>query len=249
MDRQRLQRGTYVHRAVHCLSWRFVRCPPCTANCSKLFHAPLSAAASDPQLHVAHYSVGACRTNFRNVLSADAHLCAPKYSGAIPSVYSGTVCNVRGRSRQHCSFPLRVVSRSSFVPLDVLEFRPAYAGHACVHLLRNSRGPTRQEARHRAQLCRISVCECRLRDVVCGARPGPEAGLVAVGAFQRTLWRSDCFPARLSRTEVAKPKSARRSALPAAVEHYCSEFLLGTLPLLPAGNHYPRAASAGGSRF
>src|SRR6202023_3134497 len=222
MDRQRLQRGTYVHRAVHCLSWRFVGRPPCAANCSKLFHAPLSAAASDPQLHVAHYSVGACGTNFRDVLSFDAHLRSPKYSCATPSVYSGTVCNVRGRSRQHCSFPLRLVSRSSFVPLDVLEFRPAHAGHACVHLLRNSRGSARQEARYRAQLCRISVCECRLRDVVCGARSGPEAGLVAVGTLQRTLWRSDCFLARLSHTEIAKPKSARRSALPSAVEHYGS---------------------------
>src|ERR1700719_3819839 len=169
MDRQRLQRGTYVHRGVHCLSWRFVRWPPFTANCSKLFHPPLSAAASDPQLHVAHYSVGACGTDFRDVLSFDAHFCASKYSSAIPPIHPGAVCDVRRRSGQHSAFPLWLVSRSSFVLLDVLEFRLSHTHHARVHLLWNSRCSARQKTRNHAQLCRISVCKCWLRDVVCGA--------------------------------------------------------------------------------
>src|ERR1700730_4152572 len=249
MDRDCLQSGAHVYRSIHGLCRWSAGCSPRSHDCRKWLHTTLPAASADPQLQPALCGIGACGADLRNVLSLNAHVRAAKYTGAISSFYLGTLRNVRGWCRQHRAFPLRLVPRSFVASLDVLEFRPADAGHALVHLLRNSRQSAGEEKRCRAQLRRIPLCERRICNVVCRARPGPEAGLVAVGAVQRTVfWRGD-FLARCIHSFSAKPKSARRPATSAAMEYDSSWVWAGPFPFLPAGNEHPRAASTGGPWF
>src|SRR3984893_18942001 len=207
MDRKLVQRSADVHRSVHRLCWRIAWSSPGSLDRSELFHAAVPAATSDPQLHAVPDGVGSCRAAFRNVLSTNADLRAPKYSRAIPSVYSGTVRNVRRRSRQHCAFSLWLVSRSTFVPLDVLEFSSAHARLARMHLLRDSRGTGNQEDACGAKLHWISLCECRIRDAICSTRPGPEAGLVALRSLQCPFLGCIDFIGWGARSAAAQAKS------------------------------------------
>ena len=94
------------------------------------------------------------RADIRNVLSANVVFRAAQYSTSIPSFYARPVCKFCGWRRKHSADVVWMVSRSSFISVDVLEHGGAHADHAVVHLSRNSRNPPPPKRMPRLQASR-----------------------------------------------------------------------------------------------
>src|ERR1700685_1270066 len=139
MDWQRVQHCADVYWPFYRLSRWFDRTAARSPDCRSGIYIDLCVTPRCPQLQFAGGSTRSGRTHFRYILSSYTHFCTAEYTSSVPSLHIGAVCQLRRWSREFRPFTLRMVQRSSFLALDVLEPGTTNTSDDDLHLLRDSR--------------------------------------------------------------------------------------------------------------
>ena len=101
-------------------------------------------------------------TGVWNLLSADAHVCAAQHSSPVSSVHDCSLRLVRGFCCKYRAIALRLVPKSSFLGMDVLEFGGNHAADDVVHLLGHTEISSLQKNTARRQASRDFYMRARV---------------------------------------------------------------------------------------
>src|SRR5262245_48405275 len=149
------------------------------------------------------------------------------------------------RCPELCAIPLRLLSGSLVVDVDVLDICPGDTGHGGLRLLRHAGIPRAGANRTETELRRLPVFQRRHRAAVRCDRPRTAARLVAVGRVHSTLRVRTVFAGVRDRPPDARAKPAYRYAIPAPIDHDRVGCCALRLSVRVAGDGAPHTAVAG----